>query len=490
SLGLRYELTPPFTDKLGDYFTVALPKIGNVPNMPQSDWPYFVRQGNCTDPYAGLAIHWTQTNAVCGGGLNYNLMQTKYRNFAPRVGLSYALGDKTVIRTGWGVFYTQDIANSMYFDLARNIAARITLTSDTANPNLFWDNAVPGGNGAVAQVPPPYAYVAAYDHATSYTMQYLLNVQRQFGANWAVEVGYIGSESHHLYGFQNANQAVPGTTSLNSRLPFTNFGVIQLVADGFNAAYNSGSVKITRRFSQGLSLTSSYTLSKSIDNSSGIRVQGFDTLFPQNSACLRCERALSAFDTRNRFVLGGTYDLPVGNGKLMNIKNRVANVLAGGWQTSASATIQSGVPQTIIAGIDNASTGNSYDRPTLVPGSTGYAANRSPSRWFDPAAFVMPAAGTFGNVGRNTLITPHFQSVDFALHKQFHMPKSETHVVQFRAEAFNVLNHPSWGAPNGSIRAGAPFAGAPANAAWQGFGVISSTAIPMRQLQLALKYSF
>src|SRR5262249_36388225 len=146
----------------------------------------------------------------------------------------------------------------------------------------------------------------AYDHATSYTMQYLLNIQRQFGNNWVVETGYLGSESHHLYGFQNANQPVPGTVgTVSSRSPFPNYGVIQLVADGFNSVYNSGSVKVTRRFSQGLSFTSSYTFSKSLDNSSGIRVQGFDTLFPQNSTCLRCERAPSAFDTRNRFVAGG-----------------------------------------------------------------------------------------------------------------------------------------------------------------------------------------
>jgi len=494
SLGLRWELTPPFTNTLGDFFTVAVPKIGFTANAPESDQPYFVRQGNCTDPYQGLNIRWTNTKAVCGGGLNNNLMETKYKNFAPRLGISYALGDKTVIRTGWGLFYAQDVANSMYFDLTRNIAARITLTSDTGNPSLLWSNAIPGGNGSIAQVPPPYAYVAAYDHATSYTMQYLLNIQRQFGSNWAVEAGYLGSESHHLYGFQNANQAVPGTTgtNLSSRLPYPGFGVIQLVADGFNAVYNAGSVKVTRRFSQGLSLTSSYTFSKSIDNSSGIRVQGYDTLFPQDSRCLRCERALSSFDTRNRFVFGGTYDLPVGKGKLLNINNSVLNVLVGGWQTSGSATIQSGVPQNIIIGIDNASTGTNagYDRPIATLVSSGYAADRTPARWYDPATFVVAPPGTFGNVGRNALTTPHFQSIDFALHKKFQMPHSENHFLQFRLEAFNVLNHPSWSAPNGNILAGAPFPGAPSNAARQGFGVISTTAIPMRQLQLALKYSF
>src|SRR5881296_132175 len=495
SLGLRYELTPPFTNTLGDYFTVGGLKVGFTANAPQSDWPYFVRQGNCTDPYAGLNIHWTDTKAVCGGGLNYNLMETKYKNFAPRIGISYALNDRTVIRSGWGLFYNQDIGNAMYFDLTRNIAARVTLTSDIGNPSLFWSNAIPGGNGAILQIPPPYSYVAAYDHATSYTMQYLLNIQRQFGSNWAIETGYLGSESHHLYGFFNANQAVPGTTgNVSSRLPYPTFGVIQLVADGFNAVYNSGSVKVTRRFSQGLSMIGSYTFSKSIDNSSGIRVQGFDTLFPQDSRCARCERALSAFDTRHRFVLGGSYDLPVGKGKLLNINNSLLNALAGGWQTSAGATIQSGVPENIIIGVDNASIGTNagYDRPIATLASKGYARNPTPSRWYDPAAFVEAPAGTFGNVGRNALTTPHLQSIDFAVHKQIHMPHNEQHVLQFRVEAFNVLNHPTWDRPQANILAGAPFPGAPGTAARQGFGVINNTsaAVPMRQVQLGLKYSF
>jgi hypothetical protein len=191
-------------------------------------------------------------------------------------------------------------------------------------------------------------------------------------------------------------------------------------------------------------------------------------------------------------VLGGTYDLPIGKGLRLKLNNSVANTLLGGWQTSANMTIQSGVPQTItIGGVDNASTGNpGYDRPIATLASKGYAANPSPAGWYDPAAFVEAPAGTFGNVGRNTMTTPHFQSVDFALHKKFQMPHSENHVVQFRLEAFNVLNHPVWGAPSGNILAGAVFPGAPANAAHQGFGVISSTALPMRQIQVALKYSF
>ena len=492
SLGLRYELTPPFTNTLGDYFTVKIPKIEFIANAPQADWPFFVRQGEgCTDPYEGLAIRWTSTNAVCGGGLNNNLRQTKHWNFAPRIGIAYSPNDKTVIRAGFGIFYMQDIANAEYFDMARNIAARVDLTTTPANP-VTWSNAIPGGSGVVVQVPPPFAFTAAYDHATPYTMQYLLSVQRQFSANWLVEAGYLGSQSRHLYGFQNVNQALPGPlNSINSRRPFANFGVIQLVADGFTAGYNAASVKLTRRFGQGLSLTTNYTFAKSIDNSSGIRTQGLDTLFPQDSSCLACERGLSSFDVRHRWVLGAVYELPIGRGKPLAINNSVANAFVGGWQLSTNTTIQSGVPQTLNIGINNAGTNNPLpDRPSYSGTGNGYAANRTPSRWFDPASFVVAPQGTFGNVGRNTLLTPHFQSIDMALAKRFTMPYSEHHFIQFRLEAFNVFNHPVWGAPNGNILAGPAFPGAPANAAHQGFGVINSTALPMRQIQLGLKYSF
>lgn len=491
SLGLRYELTPPFVDTKGDLFTVYLPHIDFFSNAPKSDWPSFVRQGNCSDPYAGLNIVWTSTPAKCSNGLlNDRLMQTAYHDFAPRLSIAYSPDSKWVFRGGFGVFYNQDVGNSMYFDMARNIAGRTRINSVVGTPTISWNNAASGGNGAKAQIPPPYAFVAAYDHRTAYTMEYLFNLQRQLSANWVIEAGYLGSLSHHLYGFQNANSAIPGTVgNAASRTPFADFGVIQLVDDGGNANYSAGNVKITRRFVQGLSLVGSYTFSKSIDDTSGIRVQGYDTLFPQNSDCIACERGLSSFDTRHRLGLGFFYDLPVGKGRPLNVNNRFANAIAGGWQLGGEVTVQSGIPQVIsIGGVDRSGTGNGYDRPIATLAGNGYAANQSPARWLDPAAYVEAPAGTYGNVGRNTIISPGIQAVDLAMHKEF--PIHEQHRLQFRFEAFNALNHPVWSAPNGNILAGATFPGQPATNAHQGFGVISGTATSMRQLQLALKYAF
>ena len=513
SLGLRYELTPPWVDQLNNDFTVAIPQLYFAPQAPQSIWPYFVRQGNCTNPYSGLSINWTNpagtagTSAnpppVCSNGKYPDaLMNTQYANFAPRLGISWSPDTKTVVRSGFGIFYNQDIGNAV-FDMSRNIAARVTQTSGQNGgavgvPNLFYSNAVPGGSGAVAQIPPPYAYVDALDHKTSYTMQYLLNVQRELGGNWVVEVGYLGTLSHHLYGFQDANQGIPfgylgngAATPVANRLPFANYGVIQLVQDGANANYNALSVKATRRFGQGLSVISSYTWSKSIDDTSGIRVQGFDTLFPQNSNCISCERGLSSFDVRSRFVTSALYELPVGKGKRLDITNPVLNGAIGGWQVGGILTLQSGVPGTLsIGGVDNASTSDGgYDRP-ISTGISPYASNRTPSRWLNPAAFVEAAPGFFGNVGRDTITGPGIANIDFEVHKQFKMPYSDHHFMQFRLEAFNAINHPNWQMPSLNILSGGAFPGQPGTNAHQNFGVVSGTTTSMRQVQLGLKYSF
>jgi outer membrane receptor protein involved in Fe transport len=185
SLGLRYELTPPFTDQLNNLFIVHVPQIYATPGVPSSAWPYFVRQGNCSDPYTAnplIPIHWTLTPARCSNGLLPNqLVNTRYTDFAPRFGVAYSPDAKTVIRTGFGIFFTQDNSNSLYFDLARNLAARVSTIATTGKADVSYNNAFPAIGGVTA-VPPPYAYSDNPNHHTAYTMQYLFNIQRQIGS--------------------------------------------------------------------------------------------------------------------------------------------------------------------------------------------------------------------------------------------------------------------------------------------------------------------
>ncbi|MGA3238824.1 MAG: hypothetical protein ABSG03_21305 [Bryobacteraceae bacterium] len=399
TLGARWELTPPFTDTLGNYFDIVLPHIYASSNAPTSQEPYFIRQGNCSNPYTAsppIPFTWSSTPAVCSNGLeNYALAQTRYNDLAPRVGVAYSPDSKTVVRIAYGTFFVQDGGNSMYFDMARNLGVRLNLTANLGQPTwstgsgvltglpATWANAVTpvGAGGSGPAFPAPYGYANSYNNLTAYTEQYLVNVQRQVNSNWAIEAGYLGSESHHLYGLEDVDQGIPGTVgSAISRLPWSDFGVLQLVADGVNANYNSLTFKVTRRFSHGVSVISSYTWSKSIDDSSGIRVQGYDTLFPQNSYCIECERGLSAFNVPQRWVTSVLYDLPVGKGKLVNITNRALNGVIGGWQTGGIMTLQDGVPVTLtIGGVDNSSTDVGHDRPNYVGGP----ANASPQTTSD-----------------------------------------------------------------------------------------------------------
>ena len=308
SAGIRYEVTPPWNDTFGNNFNAYvpnLPKRGDTSaTYPQSQWPHEVRQGNCApaDVYQGLPIRWTQTFGPppqCSNGLlpNGPLMNTPYSNIAPRLGISYSPDSRTVIRTGYGIFYTQDIGNA-YFDMARNIAGRATaINVDTTtgiygNSNLTWANAAPGASGGTTVTfgPTTVEYANAPSHKTSYTEQFLLNIQRQVGQDWSFEIGYQGAVSRHLYGFINANQPTPygylGTgavTSIASRLPFyvgldssgnpAQYG-LQYQHDQGTGNYNAFSVKATRRFSQGLNVIASYTWGKSLDDTSGIRNQG------------------------------------------------------------------------------------------------------------------------------------------------------------------------------------------------------------------------
>jgi len=506
SAGIRYELTPPWNDTFGNNFTVDLPVMPKITDTAstylQSQWPFYVRQGSCTpaNVYQGLSINWTASSLglgsppVCSNGTlpNGPLLDTHYLNFAPRLAISYSPKPTLVIRAGYGIFYSQDIGNA-YFDMARNIAGRVTYTNTDSTPpygssSLTWANAAPGGGGAVVNLPASTtAFVDALDHKSTYTEQYLLNIQQQVGPDWSFELGYQGSGSHHLYGFINANVANPygytngGTvTSVASRTPFANMGGVQYVHDWANSNYNAFSVKATRRWSNGLNVIASYTLGKSLDDTSGIRSQGNDELFPQNNRCVQCDYGPSAFDIRNRIVGSVLYELPIGPGKLVPVNSRGLNAVIGGWQVGGIFTHQTGAVGTVILGYDNsaiAAAGGNFDRPNPT-GTSPYlsGSSRTLNTWLTKAAYTPAAAGYFGTLTRGTIVGPGFTNLDASLHKVLNMPYNEKHQLSIRFEAFNSLNHPNWNNPTLTYSSST-------------FGRISGTGA-MRQLQLAAKYQF
>jgi hypothetical protein len=251
--------------------------------------------------------------------------------------------------------------------------------------------------------------------------------------------------SRKLESLRAFNESLPGATgTVLERAPYPEFGRIQEVDGSGKANYNSLGVKLQRRLSQGLTYTFGYTWSRSIDTGSAIRNHMGDTLFPQNSYNLRAERALSSFHVAHRSVTSVLYDLPIGKGRRFMNQGGIPDAVLGGWQLGSIFTLQSGFPYTVTTGKDQSNTGAGFDRPN----TTGQQAlldrgERNPASWFNTGAFVIEPFGTFGNVGRNTIITPGAIQLDFSAHKDFRV--SENHTVQFRFEAFNLPNHPNWG---------------------------------------------
>jgi hypothetical protein len=498
-LGLRYEYTPPWLDKNGTLATTSLPFHDTTPNVQDlSRHPVLVRIGSgdfyentllrfagphnvgtVADPFIVPAIQ-TARDGRLGG----RLITDDKKNFAPRIGWAWNPTDKWSYRAGTGIFYLQDTGNPR-FDMARNLSGRRRDNPTPFSPDLTLEAPFRGGTGsainACGAAPPLVCLSDIYvlgnmpNRKTPYMLQYLFNVQRELDKSTALEIGYLGSRSHRLERMFDWNETIPGTTgSIQSRKPYPEFTKVQEIGNVAEAKYNSLAVKLTRRLDRGLSLLVGYTLSKSTDNGSGIRTLGGDTLFPQNSFCLECEWGPSVFDVRHRFVTSILYELPFGDGKPF-ANSGVGAAILGGWQLSAIINKSSGFPRTAYTGSDVSLTGGGQDRPNLVPGQDPNAGPRTVLQWFNTAAFVPNAAGTWGNVGRNTLVGPGIFRVDASIIRNFRMTSSKS--LQFRLEAFNVLNNPIWGDPSTTLNSST-------------YGQITSTRTPMREVQLGLKFVF
>ena len=482
-LGLRYEYTPPWADKSDSLVNVFIPSYVTTPQAPAELHPTLVRIGS-GDFYANTVIRFDPKIPIARDGrLGDRLIFDDKKNFAPRLGIAWAPTTRWTIRSGFGLFFVQDTGNPR-FDMARNLSGRVIDTANTQTHDLTFDHPFTVGSGQCGVPSPPYVcitspFVLGNDpyRKTPYVIQYEMNFQRQLSNNMVAEVGYLGSEGHRLERLMYANQPVPSPTdTVVNRSPFPEYGLIQQVRGIVNSNYNSLTAKLTRRMSSGLTFLAGYTFSKSIDDGSGIRVLGADHLQPQNSNCVECERGLSVFDQRHRFVTSALYELPVGKGRRY-LNHGVAGSILGGWDLSTTFTAASGAPIDFSDGTDQSRTGLNLDRPNVVPGASLSNNNPNPNAWFNKQAVALQDSGTFGNMGRNVLIGPGVFSMDFATKKNFYF--TERKYLQFRFETFNALNHPNFGDPNTSVTANA-------------FGTITTTksGIDMRELQFALKLVF
>ncbi len=480
NMGLRYELSPPWYDRSQNMVSVDVPhilKASKVQDM--SLHPTLIRTGT-GDFYEGKGFRYPGVPVARDGRLGDNLIKTDYSNFAPRLGISYSPSSKWTIRMGGGMFYSLESGNSR-FDLNRGMAGRVRRVANSDLADLQYGNFLTGAANPWVLPPSPSLWSVKYGIRNTYSMMYLLNLQRQLGKSTVIEAGYNGTQSRHLQGLQDTNQAVPGTAgNFLARAPFPEFNYIQTAHSEGNGNYNGLGVKVTRRMTAGLTYLLSYTWSKSIDSSSAIRGTNVD-IFPQDSYCISCDKGYSAFNTPHRFVTSILYELPFGKGQRFLNQGGLVNQVIGGWQLSSIITIQSGRPLNMQAGYDVSGTNHYGEIRLSATGTDPYAAEQNANHWFNPAGFTLPAAGTYGNISRNRLIGPGTTGWDFSTLKNF--PIKEGINLQFRFEAFNFPNHPRLGDPTISWGSRDPAVPGP------NFGLIRSTNT-MRQLQFGLKLVF
>ncbi|MBI1897228.1 MAG: TonB-dependent receptor [Acidobacteria bacterium] len=384
-------------------------------------------------------------------------------NPAPRFGFAYdVFGDgRTSVRGAYGLSYVPLIgqmanqnAQPFGFDVrTRNVGP-------LSDPYRFTDN--PFGrpvdlNNPVYSLPIAMAGSWAEETATPYVQNFNLTIEQQIAPDTALQISYVGSLGRHEGTVRQQNPAVyiPGrSTAQNTesrRIYAPTFGAITGYAADGNGSYNALQIQVSRRFQKGLTYAAHYTFSKAIDEAS--RADAANNWNLQDPFDRRNNRALSDLHRAHRFVSSWVWELPFWRQQ----KSFVAKIL-GGWQFAGIATLSDGAPVTVTAGRDNSLTGAGNNRPDVL-GDPNLSSDRPRveklQRYFDTSKFVRNQPGFYGNAARNILTAPGLIEFDLSMGKHFAI--TETRRIEFRWDAFNAFNRPTFNAPGANLNASGTF---------------------------------
>jgi len=437
NLGLRYELNTPVQTYAGLATMLDTDLLTIIPT---------------TLPSKGFKFH-----------------EPNKKDIAPRLGATYRLGEKTVLRAGFGIYYNPNQMNSFTF-LTNNppLAAASTYTSDTNNPTLSF--ASPTGGPVTVAIPDMISPTRELPNARK--DQWSFDIQRELFRGTALDVQYVGSHTSNLDRSFFNNTPTPGPGAVDPRRPTSKFRSRRMIQNDLVADYDAVSFILRRRMSHGLQTDAHYTWSKTRDMATHSNGGGQIT----NNYDIWSDYGVSSWDIPHRFVANYIYDVPFLKGSTQPI---VKYVIAG-WMVGGITTIQSGSPVNVTVSGDPANIGiSNLQRPNLVGAVPSLncqplAGSLELVNCYDSSAFAAPAAFTFGNAPRNVLRGPKFVSTDLSLLKNF--PLGGTAQFQLRLELFNAFNNVNYGNPNGVFN----------NAA---FGRISSAG-SMRQMQVGGKFLF
>jgi len=446
NLGLHYEVNTPFVEK-------------------KNQWVNF-------NPATA-----TQLIAGVGGVSNTGNINTDWKAWGPRVSFAYQINKRTVFRGGYGLFYEpQGNFNTSIRQFRQppfGFVVNIPFSGNDVPVTRASD-----GFPVVTQVPDLTRGPALYalravtpNYRNGQIQQFNVSAQRELGKDMVMTLGFVGSTGALLSWARNINQPDPGPGAIDPRRPFARqlpavTGIAYLESSA-NSAYTSLQLSFEKRFSKGLYVLSNWTWSHGLDNVGGDG--GANGPLPQDPRNRRADWASSNSDMRHRVNFAASYQLPFGQ----SLRGPVRHV-ATGWEIGALTVLQSGLPFTITVPGSPSNTG-SGSRANPVPGIDPIPANRTINNWYNPAAFAVGPAFTWGTLGRNTLRGPGIFNLDLSAAKKFTIREGKR--LEFRAEFFNSLNHPQFGLPGGTVGVG-------------GAGTITGTQRANRQIQMALRFAF
>ena len=378
----------------------------------------------------------------CGVGASFG--QRNYGDIDPRLAFAWSPGKsgRSVIRGGYGIYHEDGQLDDQNLPISNEVFAYSLSNKTISNLNYPITPFLADTPGIVSPRDDDRR------RKDTYVEQWGLSVERQLPADFVGAISYVGSRGVHLLTLSEVNLVDPATGTR----PYPSFGQVSWRGNKDNSNYNGLSLAAKRSFSRGFLLSANYMWSHEIDDGSDGSGDG-DSLVPENVSCQRCERASGIWDVRHVFNANAVYELPFGLGKRFLSEPGFWRSVAGGWEVTSTFIARTGFPIDVLINRSSSSVpdGNTTDqRPDRVPGvPLTPPGGATIAQWINPAAFTVPATGTFGDAPRDVARGPGAWQMDFGIGKRISL--TERARLEFRSEFFNIFNHPQYGLPQATF---------------------------------------